>query len=289
MFGKNYQAALTDPKNQQQHQTNVGAQNPATKLEFQDFNVTNSAPAYTFPNQPNPPPTQTQPLMQESFSEGFESTPPTLEPPPPPENYKPWNVEYYRFLFNVNTKQVLHRIGRSLIPYPPTFFDSIQPNPDMYGPFWIASTVVFLLAATGNIATYLNAVVQDASSGNWTYNLNKLSYAAAAIYGYFFLMPLVLWGIFKFNKVPVRFIELLCLYGYSFFIYMPISVLCIIPNNGLRWALVGVAGLLSTSFIVMNTYVKLKGQMGKGFIILIVMALFHMGFALTCQLYFFTY
>jgi hypothetical protein len=34
IFGKNYQTALTDPKNQQQHEQAVNAQNPA-KLEFQ--------------------------------------------------------------------------------------------------------------------------------------------------------------------------------------------------------------------------------------------------------------
>jgi len=291
MFGKNYQQALTDPKLQQQHQEHVGAQNPATKLDFQDFNLgNNSAPAYTIPEQPSVQQTQSQPLMQEEplFTETPYGVPPQLTPPPPPEIFKPWNVEYYRFLFNVNTKQVAQRIARSLTPYPPTFLDAIQPNPDMYGPFWIASTVVFLLAATGNIATYLNTVVNDPTA-NWTYNLNKLSYAAAAIYGYFFLMPLVLWLIFRYNKVQVQFIDMLCLYGYSIFVYMPISVLCIIPSTILRWALVGVAGLLSTTFIVTNTYTKLKGQMGKGFIILIVMALFHLGFALTAQLYFFTY
>jgi hypothetical protein len=83
--------------------------------------------------------------------------------------------------------------------------------------------VVFLLAATGNVAYYLSTIGSNPTE-NFSYNIDKLSYAAAAIYGYLFLMPLVLWGICKFNKIPCQFIEVICLYGYSFFIYMPVSV-----------------------------------------------------------------
>jgi len=256
------------------------------KLEFQSFLPSDSSPAY-ISNKPTvnvttPLEVQTEPLMHETEFE---------QPLPVPEeskNYKIWNIEYYRFLFNVSSVEVLQRIGRSLIPYPTTFFDSIQPNPDLYGPFWIASTVVFLLAATGNIALYLSKVTSN-QTDQWSYDVNKLSYAAAAIYGYLFLMPLFLFAVFKYNKVELKFIDLLCLYGYSFFIYIPISVLCIIPINLLRWGLVGLAGIVSTSFILTNTFTKLKGHMTKGFIILIIMAIFHIVFALSCQFYFFTY
>lgn len=102
-------------------------------------------------------------------------------------------------------------------------------------------------------------------------------------------MPLVLLAVFRYYKIGVKFIDTLCLYGYSFFIYVPISVLCIVPNTALRWGLVGFAGILSTFFLISSIYPAMKGQMGKGVIILFIMALLHLGFALTCQLYFFQY
>lgn len=39
----------------------------------------------------------------------------------------------------------------SLIPWPPSFLDMVRANPDLYGPFWITTTVVFLMAAAGKI------------------------------------------------------------------------------------------------------------------------------------------
>jgi hypothetical protein len=53
----------------------------------------------------------------------------------PSSNARFWNVEYYSFLFDVDTKDVTIRLLRSLLPYPPKFFDIIKPNPDLYVPF----------------------------------------------------------------------------------------------------------------------------------------------------------
>ena len=37
----------------------------------------------------------------------------------------------------------------------PIFFALIKEKPDLWGPFWIATTLVFLLAVTGNFTSYL--------------------------------------------------------------------------------------------------------------------------------------
>ncbi len=44
---------------------------------------------------------------------------------------KLWSIDYYKFLFDVDTQQVSRRIVFSMIPFPPKFFNVIQPNPDM--------------------------------------------------------------------------------------------------------------------------------------------------------------
>ena len=53
-----------------------------------------------------------------------------------------------------------------------------------------------------------------------------VTFSAAAIYSYWWLVPALLWLVLRWrgNKAGVSFLELLCVYGYSLAIYIPISV-----------------------------------------------------------------
>ena len=42
----------------------------------------------------------------------------------------------------------------SLKPLTSSLSDEIKENPDLYGPFWIMTTLVFVLACMGNITAY---------------------------------------------------------------------------------------------------------------------------------------
>jgi hypothetical protein len=49
---------------------------------------------------------------------------------------------------------VLHRCAAALYPRA-NFLDVLEGNPDLYGPFWIATTVVLILFLGGTISDYL--------------------------------------------------------------------------------------------------------------------------------------
>eukprot|EP01133_Synstelium_polycarpum_P016316 gene16316-19405_t len=118
--------------------------------------------------------------------------------------------------------------------------------------------------------------------------MNKIVYSAIAIYGYSLIIPLVLWGVFKWMKLGLRLLDMLCIYGYSLFIYVPISILCVIPQPIVQWVLVGLACLLSGAFLVTNIFTPLKEDFTKrGLIICAVIACLHAGLALVFKLYFF--
>lgn len=57
-----------------------------------------------------------------------------------------------------------------------------------------------------------------------------VSIAATAIYTYAWLIPLGLWGFLMWrnnkvmNIVSYSFLEIVCVYGYSLFIYIPTAV-----------------------------------------------------------------
>ena len=60
----------------------------------------------------------------------------------------------------------------------------------------------------------------------FSYTFFAVTFAAVAIFSYAFLVPTALWGVLLWRKsnAGYSFLEILCVYGYSLFIYIPISV-----------------------------------------------------------------
>lgn len=65
------------------------------------------------------------------------------------------SFEYYQPYFNVSQSEVVGRITRSLTPWRKDFFNDSELPPDLYGPFWILTTIIFLLSLMGNLTTYI--------------------------------------------------------------------------------------------------------------------------------------
>ena len=85
-----------------------------------------------------------------------------------------WTIKYYQPLFDVDTVQVLNRIKGSLLPRPKgAFFELVAANPDLYGPFWISTTLIFAMAITGNLASFF-AFHPTAENPVWKYNFNQV-------------------------------------------------------------------------------------------------------------------
>eukprot|EP01087_Luapelamoeba_hula_P017357 TRINITY_DN5461_c0_g2_i1.p1 TRINITY_DN5461_c0_g2~~TRINITY_DN5461_c0_g2_i1.p1 ORF type:complete len:322 (-),score=58.58 TRINITY_DN5461_c0_g2_i1:187-1152(-) len=212
------------------------------------------------------------------------------EPEEDPSNYHIWNIAYYSKYFNVDTSEVAIRITRSLIPFSPHFFSSVETNPDLYGPFWIATTLIFVMAATSNFAKWW--VDRD----DFSYDFRDVTFGAAAIYGYIAFLPVALWLVCKYLKVKLGLVQIWCIYGYSLFVFIPVSILCILSFWWLRWLLIAVGTGMSLLFLIMNFFPPLlrnnlsesKKVLG-GIVIVSIIGLFHIGLALTFKFYFFNY
>ena len=64
-----------------------------------------------------------------------------------------WITEYC----NITSVEVKERIICSLLPYKKNFLEIINGKSDLYGPFWICISLVFLLGAAGNLSGYFSA------------------------------------------------------------------------------------------------------------------------------------
>jgi protein YIPF1/2 len=84
------------------------------------------------------------------------------------------------------------------------------------------------------------------------------------------------------------FPTLLCIYGYSFSSYIPISLLCTIPNSSLHVIAIGWGVFVSTSFLIVNIWKDLANYMqSRKYFIIFIVVLFQLIIYLVMVLYFF--
>ncbi|XP_014681574.1 PREDICTED: protein YIPF1-like [Priapulus caudatus] len=202
-----------------------------------------------------------------------------------------WTFEYYQAFFDVDTHQVMSRLLGSFIPrlhsnYLQTY---IRPNPDLYGPFWVCATLICTIAISGDLAAFMQ------TSGKmdfaWQADFKKVSIAATAIFCYAWLVPLILWALlwFRGSSSSYTFLEIACVYGYSLTVYVPISILWVIPFVWLRWLLL-VIGTSTSGFVLLWAFwpaVRDEGKKIIGIGCMLLVGLMHVGLAIGFLLYFF--
>ena len=172
------------------------------------------------------------------------------------KSYSFYQIEFYQKYFNVNTSDVLGRILGSMTPTFSSGFlhNKIRPNPDLYGPFWISITLIFTIAIAGNIVSFMKNFGTQAFV--WQADVHKVTSSAACILTYWWLLPTILFMLMRWreNRADYKFLEVLCLYGYSLSIYIPLSLVWMINIGFLQWTFTSVAVLLSGCVLVLNIW-----------------------------------
>ncbi|CAL8264439.1 unnamed protein product [Gadus morhua 'NCC'] len=205
-----------------------------------------------------------------------------------------WTFDYYQSFFNVETAQVMDRLKGSVMPIPGRNFVKyyLRNKPDLYGPFWICVTLVFSVAISGNLSTFLSQF------GDQTYHyrpqFHRVTIAAIVIFMYASLVPLCAWGFLTWRRGPeghmrcYTFLETVCVYGYSLFIFIPTSLLWIIPLEWLRWLLILVSTVVSGSVLVFTflPVVRDHTKVTAATTLLTILVL-HSLLAIGCKMYFF--
>ncbi|KAI8636313.1 hypothetical protein BD408DRAFT_355921 [Parasitella parasitica] len=136
-------------------------------------------------------------------------------------NGKPiWSVEYYAQFFDVDTTQVIDRCLKSMYPVGDYAADTLQNQPDLYGPFWIATSVVFFVFVCSSLAGSLAAYIAGKPH---VYDFTLLSFAVVVVYMYAFLCPALVWASTKYFGCQPSLLEIINYYGYGLTIWIPVS------------------------------------------------------------------
>ncbi|CAJ1378211.1 unnamed protein product, partial [Effrenium voratum] len=171
--------------------------------------------------------------------------------------FSSWLLMMAQSLFDVSTDDVVRRLKLIVQRTNSTLvrFEELRARPDFYGPFWVATTAVLFLAATGNFARLIESPHPSLFKAD--YSLVPL--AASIIYGTQTQradasakghVPSVF---FTDEEVAnIDFKKIVCVCGYGLAPAIPVSILCIIPVGFLRWLFVMGGLALSLLFLKSN-------------------------------------
>ncbi|KAK8593259.1 hypothetical protein V6N13_043139 [Hibiscus sabdariffa] len=169
----------------------------------------------------------------------------------PPISWKGvFSISSYQLYFDLDTDEVMHRVISSFNPAGRHFINKIDPNPDLYGFNWITTTLVFMLSAFGNFATYLMRKHTDRTA--WSFDVGYVNAAAFGIYGYALVVPMAFCFLLQYRGSNPSLVRLWCMWGYSLSIFVPTALLLLIPVEILRWVVILVAGSVSSCFVALN-------------------------------------
>lgn len=209
-------------------------------------------------------------------------------PPEDPSKYAFYNIKRYRGLFNVDTSDVLWRLFHAvLLFFKGDFLEYVGGNPDLYGPFWVASTLIFVTAATGNYASYIDWK-RHAPAGEehaaWYYDVDKVGGSCGIFYGYVGVIGLAIYLVLRWFKAGISLASVWCIYGYALAAFIPISFVCIFPIELMRWIVVGVATLTSGTFIMLSLRKTIHESAGaKAVPLYLTMIGLHLGLGLALK------
>ena len=201
--------------------------------------------------------------------------------------YKSW-IDRYLCCFNwlkkyfqITSKDFFRRILLSIIPFNAKFYEAIENSPDFYGPFWIYTSFIILVSGCGS----LTRTIQGKRDTNFFQEF--VPTAAMLIYCIGFGVPIFLSLLSKLFGAKIDIAPVICVYGYSYTVFLPIIVVCSIPNQLLQWILLAYAIFSSTSLIIMNISRSFTSvTKGKKLAVIIIICVFQIIIFFVIKLYF---
>uniref|UniRef100_A0A7S0VBS6 Protein YIP n=1 Tax=Polytomella parva TaxID=51329 RepID=A0A7S0VBS6_9CHLO len=201
------------------------------------------------------------------------------------------DIRWYRNYFNVDTDEVLWRLMASIVgAFGSDFQKRLRFHPDLYGPFWISTTLVLIMTivSTASFAIKVEKLWGPSTTSLLPFQPTSLIASTILFYGYIFGVSTILYLLMLYSKTPLLLVSVWCLYGYALTIFVPATIFFIFPVMFLRWTVLILATLLSGTIIRFNLESMLK-EAAPCQVKTILRGVFciHLGFGLALELIFF--
>jgi hypothetical protein len=120
------------------------------------------------------------------------------------------------------------------------------------------------------------------------YNFQSILTASSLIYGFATVAPALLWLVFRQYEPKLKFVTLLCLYGYSLLPFLAAAALCLLPYDSVSWIALLSASIMSGLLLLKSlaplivVHAKQQAALLLGFVGLVQLSLM-----ISMKLYFF--
>jgi hypothetical protein len=167
------------------------------------------------------------------------------------------NMSFLQSYFDIETDDIIKRLLASLIPCNKNFINIVEKKPDLYGPFWIYTTLILTIASCGSLTRFFKGTkINDNKNENFFQEFIPI--AASIIYIIGFGLPILLTFLMKAFGSSINFVNVICTYGYSFSVFLPAVIFCVSNVNILQWIVLSYACFSSTSLLVVNYWKELQ-------------------------------
>lgn len=190
------------------------------------------------------------------------------------------NLDYYTAYFDVDTRTVLDRCWRTCWPREDYVEGVLGGVPDLYGPFWVPTTLIFSLFLTSSLTASISAYL---SGETYNYDFTRLGAAVTLVYAYFLGLPILVWAALKYwARVSERtMVEIISVYGYAATIWILTSWSTLIPYPPLRALFALLATSISLCFLLRNLYpIIISSTNVSAKLLVVVVAVLHLGVCL---------
>lgn len=188
-------------------------------------------------------------------------------------------LEKYSGYFDVNSQTVLQRVKKTLWPFDRSKF--FENKADLYGAVWVPATLIFLLSLCGSVSARLTA------DEGYSFNPSVLITISTLVYFFILVVPAVL-SFFLLPIEEVSFIELLSLYGYSYFIFCPAAIICTLNFQFLRWGVFIASSVWAGVLLTKNYYNQINASEGwKKYLTILISLSGYVVLTLTTNIYLF--
>lgn len=201
-----------------------------------------------------------------------------------------WTLNYYKPFCAMSSDAIIGRLYRSIAPWKGQLFNDEEPA-DLYGPWWVATTLILVVAIASNLSSYVyahrNSDVEKSDEDRWRFDFQCISVMTSIVYSIISWLAVFVYWLLARAGQSTPLVNCVGILGYSLTPMLLSSLLLMIPVSILQWIIVASTAALQCYFVFINLWHDRSNTKVSP----VIMGVFagYAGLALLFKWYFFPY
>lgn len=155
-----------------------------------------------------------------------------------------FSINYWREYFDVTEQEITAKVKAAVNPTTNEFEQLIEAKVDLYGPFWISTTLIFTMIVAPGIWSIFGSKP--------SFDITKVGFGFTLIYGAALTFTFLFYFMTKFMGLGVPLFRSASVYGYSYTIFILACLVSVLNVWILSFVSCMGAGFHSVLFLLKN-------------------------------------